>query len=256
MFFIASKLLHFFLNPAVWIAILLLLTFFAKSVIRRRRLLLLSLLVVFIFGNSFIIDEIYRKYEVEAVKIDNSQHFDYGVVLSGMTVWDNDFKRVNFHGNIDRLLQALPLHSKHIIDTLVLSGGDGSAFQSDLKESLALKRYLESISYSTNKFIIEADSRNTHENAEFTVKELTKRDPKIGSEKVLLITSALHMRRSLACFKKQGLNCTPYVTNRLAGPRKYAFDHMFVPNAESMHCWKAFLHEIVGFVIYSFMDYI
>ncbi len=100
MFFIVSKLLHFFLNPAVWVAILLLLTFFSKSVIKRRRLLLLSLLVVFIFGNSFIIDEIYRKYEVEAVKIDHSQHFDYGVVLSGMTVWDNDLKRVNFHGRV------------------------------------------------------------------------------------------------------------------------------------------------------------
>ena len=96
-----------------------------------------------------------------------------------------------------------------------------------------------------------------HENAKFSVefmKNKTQFNPTI--DKTLLITSALHMRRSLACFEKQGVTCTPYVTNRLSGPRKFNLSHLLIPKAKSFDAWKAFLHELLGFVIYSFSGYI
>ncbi|MFT6716130.1 MAG: uncharacterized SAM-binding protein YcdF (DUF218 family) [Saprospiraceae bacterium] len=256
MFFILSKLLLFVLNPIVWVTATLLFALLSKNTLKRKRLLFSSLLIVYIFGNSFLVDEVYRQWEIEAIELNESNHYDYGIVLSGMTVWDTELNRVNFHGNVDRLLQALPLHQNGIIDSLILTGGDGSAFQDQKKESDVLFEYLNKIGFSTQKLIIEAESKNTNENASFTLKELQERGVDLKAKKVLLITSASHMRRSLACFEKHGVTCTPYVTNRLSGPRKFVFDHLVIPNPGALHAWNNFLHEVVGFVIYSIMGYI
>jgi len=244
------------LNPIVWVVICLAVAIIAKKSKRKKIFTGAGLLIILIFGNSFILDEVVRQYEIEAIILDDTNHYEYGIVLSGMTRWDSQLKRVNFHGNVGRLLQALPLHENGIVDSLIFSGGDGSAFQSDIKEAVALVNYLNSINYNTTKIILEPNSKNTHENALFTVKTLEKQGVNLRSKNVLLITSALHMKRSLACFEKEGISCTPYVTSRIAGPRKYVFDHLFIPNSEAMHGWKALLHELIGFAIYSLMSYI
>jgi uncharacterized SAM-binding protein YcdF (DUF218 family) len=256
LFFIISKLLYFFLNPIVWVLTCLLIAIISKKPKRKKRFTGASLLIILIFGNSFFLDEVVRQYEIEAITLDTSDHYNYGVVLSGMTIWDNQLNRVNFHGNVDRLLQSLPIHENGIIDSLILSGGDGSAFQSEMKESVALVNYLNSINFNTTRVVLEPDSKNTYENALFTVQKMKTRGVNLQSKKVLLITSAIHMRRSLACFKKAGVSCTPYVTNRITGPRKFVFDHLFIPNSEAMHGWKALLHELIGFGAYSLMSYI
>lgn len=208
-------------------------------------------------GNPFIIDEIYRAWEVPAVKLSADDHFDYGVVLNGMMIWDEEFQRGNFHENVDRLLQSLPLHYQGIVDTLIISGGDGTAFQNQAKEALVIKQYLNSIDFPNSEVYYEYNSRNTYENAKFSANFLKDSlNFSSAKSKTLLVTSALHMRRSLACFEKQGVTCVPYVTNRLSGPRKFNLDHLIIPTAESFDAWKAFLHEMLGFAIYSFSGYI
>lgn len=216
----------------------------------------MAFLVTFIFGNSFLVDEAFRQYEVPARNIPENEQYDYAIVLSGMIVWDQEFQRPNFQGNIDRLLQALPLFYKGQIDTLILSGGDGTALQEEAKESDVLMQYLKNIGFPTNKIIIESESRNTHENATFTVEKLRQLNRKLEGKKILLITSALHMKRSQACFEKAGLNCDVYVTNRTSGPRKFRPNHLLIPKAEALHSWRALIHEWIGFVTYKIMGYI
>ena len=255
MFFLLSKILDFLITPVVWVGICLILAWICKDK-RRKFWLITGFVILFVFGNSFLIDEAFRKYEVPAQIIPENQHYDYAIVLSGMMVWDQEFQRPNFHGNIDRLLQALPPFHKGQIDTLILSGGDGSALQEEAKESDILLHYLKSIGFPTDKIITESESRNTFENAAFTIEKLKQLNRNLKGKKILLITSALHMRRSLACFEKAGLSCEVYVTNRTAGPRKFKPNHLLVPNAEALHSWRALLHEWIGFVTYKLMGYI
>ena len=212
--------------------------------------------MLFIFGNSFLIDEVFRWYELPARSINNTEHYDYTVVLSGMITYDHEFKRANFHGNIDRLLQSLPLYANQITDTLLLSGGDGTAFQSAAKESEVLVEYLDKIGIPTDRILVEKESRNTHENALFTKNFLEKRGVDCAQKRILLVTSALHMRRSVACFEKVGLRCDTYVTNRTSGPRKFIPDHLLIPNAAALHSWNALIHELVGLVTYKIIGYI
>ncbi|NOZ45581.1 MAG: YdcF family protein, partial [Chlorobi bacterium] len=95
-------------------------------------------------------------------------------------------------------------------------------------------------------------SRNTHENAIFT-KKLTKYfDSKTT---YLLVTSAFHMRRAKACFKKAGFKFDIYAVNKKAGPRKYEFDYMFLPDKEAFYYWDLLIHEWAGFIVYKIMGY-
>jgi uncharacterized SAM-binding protein YcdF (DUF218 family) len=50
---------------------------------------------------------------------------------------------------------------------------------------------------STNAIIIEPNSRNTRENAEFSVRLMKAQ----GARKAIVVTSWLHSRRALACFR-------------------------------------------------------
>ena len=101
--------------------------------------------------------------------------------------------------------------------------------------------------------IMDKVSRNTHENATCTADWLAKNNP---NAKCLLITSATHMRRALACYKRVGVNVIPYTTHRLTDPRKYDTSSLFLPNAINLMKWDFFLKEVVGIVIYKVVGYI
>lgn len=256
MFFLLSKFLAFLASPFSWTLILFTLGFLYKKEKTKKFFLKFSFVTLLVFGNSFLIDEVLRYWEIDAVQLSDSEKYDYGIVLSGMTIWDSEYKRVNFNENADRILQSIALQQNNNIDSLIISGGDGSALQNEVKEAVALKRYLNSIEYNTDKLILECNSKNTYENAINTSELLTKRGVDLSHKKILLITSALHMKRSLACFEKQGITCTPYVTNRTAGPRKFLLDHLIIPSVHSFRLWDGFFHELIGFVTYYILGYI
>ncbi len=257
MFFLVSKLLVFLLNPAVWILTALFIGICTKCKTKRKRTIYTSIFIILFFGNSFIIDEVVRAWEIPAVELQPEEQYEYGVLLSGMTKWDPELNRVNFHANVDRLLQTLPIHHNGKIKELIISGGDGTAFQKEAKEAVAINDYLEGIGYNCKKIHLEPNSRNTNENAVNTEKFL-RENLKYDSlnNPILLITSAMHMRRSVACFKKQNIRCVPYSTNRHAGPRKFSFDHLLIPDFYSFTIWKSTLHEMVGYCAYYMADYI
>jgi uncharacterized SAM-binding protein YcdF (DUF218 family) len=68
-----------------------------------------------------------------------------------------------------------------------------------------VKRFLMDLGVPSSKIIIEDESTNTFQNAEFTSKICVMS----GYEKPLLVTSAYHMRRALLSFEKAGSKVTP-----------------------------------------------
>lgn len=64
------------------------------------------------------------------------------------------------------------------------------------------------------------------------------------------------MPRSLAVFKKAGYkNLTPFITNKLSGPRRFTFDHLLIPNSEALFSLNYLIHEWVGFIVYKLKGY-
>jgi uncharacterized SAM-binding protein YcdF (DUF218 family) len=254
MFFIISKLLAFIIAPVVWVTGLLIWTLLTKDAQQKRKLLIITFAVFYFFSNSFILDEFFRPYETPAVKeADLPGTYDAGIVLGGMIAYDHELVRIQFDRSVDRLMQAITLYKDGKIRKIFLSGGSGSILEKDVLESYLLKDYLLKLGIPDSAIIVEGHSKNTRENALFS-KPLLDSLNKNG--RYLLITSAFHMPRALRCFKKVGINVTAFSVDRYSGPRKFIFDHAFIPATDAMDGWNVLFHEWIGLITYKIAGYI
>ncbi|MES2592124.1 MAG: YdcF family protein [Bacteroidota bacterium] len=253
MFFILSKLLTFIVSPLIWIIVLASFALLSAYPDRRKKCLRWALILILLFTNSFLFDECARAWEVPAIRFENLKKYDAGIVLGGMSVYDEDLDRAQFFRGVDRLIQAVELYKRGKIKKIVFTGGSGRLLHPEMKEGNYINRYLIYMGVPQKDFFIESESQNTRENALFT-KALLDKNKFDGS--YLLITSSTHMKRSLKCFTKAGIITQPYSTDRCAGPRKYEFDHLFIPKSYILDNWEILIHEIAGYITYKMAGYI
>ncbi|NVO02937.1 MAG: YdcF family protein [Bacteroidetes bacterium] len=252
-----SKIFAFFLNPLIWVFIILILSlyYFRKNSIRARKLLIASLIVFYVFSNSFICGEFMNLWESK-ITTDKylTKTYDVGIVLGGgMITYDKDSARSSFRYNTDRILQTVRLYKIGKIKKMLISSGSGRLVYRDMLESVLLKDYLVTIGIPDSVILIDSTSDNTFQNAVCTAKIL-KNEPK--NSKYLLITSAIHTKRAKACFEKQGIKVDIYATNKIAGKRKWDFEFLFLPSISAFDEWEKLLHEIFGYFTYWIAGYL
>ena len=204
---------------------------------------------LFIFSSSPIYNMVF-----DYGKLSTKQHikkFDAGILLGGMISLNSSDENILFNEYNDRLLNTLELFHKGIIKKIIITGASGS-LSSELKEAEIIKSFLIRIGVPREKIIVENQSKNTHENATYT--ELKCKELEMDKYSFLLITSDYHMRRSLSCFKKTGLNITPFVKKN----DEFHFDleNLIVPQTNILFKWKFLFHEIVGYFVYKLMGYV
>jgi len=253
MFFLLSKILVFVLSPVLWVVLLLLFALFASKADRRRNLVVMAMLMLYLFSNEFLLNEVARKWETPLTKLQSVGKYDYAIVLGGFSDYDNLSAKIKFRDGSDRLLQALQLYQQKKVRKLFISGGSGQLLHQDKSEADKVKAFLVSLHIPENDIIMEMMSRNTHENALFTVKWLSKHDP---GARCLLVTSAWHMRRAMGCYQKEGANVTAYSTDIFSEPRRFDYDIMIFPNARMLSNWNMLLREWVGYASYVVARYI
>lgn len=253
MFFLLSKLLAFLIMPLTWVFILLILAWRAKDERRKKRMRIAAVLVLLIFSNRFVFDRTMHVWEIDATQEPAKNSYDAIIVLGGVSGFDEANGRIQFNRANDRLLQAIALWKKGVAPKLFFTGGSGSILHADKREGIFVRNYLLSIGIPDSAMVFETESKNTHENAAFTKPLLQKHAP---GGRYLLVTSAFHMRRSLACFAKEGLQTIPYSTDRYSGPWKFEFDYAFLPDANTLSDWEVLFHEWIGCVTYKFSGYI
>ena len=254
MFFFLSKILAFLITPVFWVFSLLVYAIFSKNEKRKRRSLIWAVVIFYFFSNGFILEEVNRLWEVPATSYQDLKTYDAGIVLGGMLDYDVSLNRIQFQKGVDRLLQAVELYKRGNIKKIFFVGGSGSIEFSYLKEGIIIRRFLLTIGIPDKDIWIENESRNTYENA-LNAKEILAKNNNLEGN-FLLITSARHMRRSLACFRKIELNVTPYSVDREASPvRRLALDHLFIPDAEKLAKWDDLFHEWIGLIVYKIKGY-
>lgn len=254
MFFYLSKLLGFLISPLVWVFILLIYSLKTKVESRAKKAIIACVVVLYICSNSFIVDECFRQYEPVTPDYDlKTTKYDGAIILGGIGSVDLRLKKINFGGSADRLFQIFPLYYNGRVKKFIFTGGSGSIEFPEKKEGLYIKKYLKEINIPDSVTIIESESKNTFENAVFTKKLMDSLNMK-GN--FLLVTSAYHMPRSMAVFKKAGFtNLTPYITNKVSGIRRYSFDHLFIPNTDALSSLQLLIHEWLGFFVYKIRGY-
>lgn len=254
MFFILSKVLGFIISPLVWVFVLLLYSFKTKIEGRAKKLRIGAVVILYLCSNSFIVDECFRAYEITTPDYDfEKTKYDGAIILGGIGSIDTRLQKINFSYSGDRLFQMLPYLYNQRIKKLIFTGGSGSIEFAEHKEALYIKKYLNSIHIPDSLLIMESNSRNTYENAIYTKKIL---DSLHLNGNFLLVTSAYHMPRSLAVFKKAGYkNIIPYCVNRNSGIRRYTPDHLLLPSPDALFSLQFLIHEWVGFITYKLKGY-
>jgi len=254
MFFYLSKLLAFLIAPVVWVFLLLIYSFITKIESRAKKLRIAAVLILYLFSNPFLVDEGFRAWEPVTPDWDlMDTKYDAAIVLGGIGDVDLRLQKINFGHSADRLLQTLQLYHQGRIKKIIFTGGSGSIEFPEKKEGIFVHKYLRNIQIPDSALIVEAQSKNTYENAVFTKIIL---DSLNVNGNYLLVTSGFHMRRAMAIFKKAGYeNIFPYVTNRSSGVRRKTFDHLFIPNSGALFGADLLIHEWVGYLIYKLRGY-
>jgi len=253
MFFFFSKVLALIIQPIYWVIALLSFSFFVKKESNKKRLFLIGSVVFLFFSNSIIFDEFMRPWEIEGKTPEEIGQYDVAIVLGGMLAYNKDLKRISFRDGSDRLWQTIDLYNKGKVKKILITGENGTITNTGLNEAIQLKKFLIQCGFQKKDFITESVSKNTYQNASFTKKVLDQH-PEL--KKKLLVTSASHMRRARATFKKQGVKVDTYTTNHLTGKRYYTFERLFIPQIDALNNWNNLLHELVGYIIYDIVGYI
>lgn len=103
----------------------------------------------------------------------------------------------------------------------------------------------KSLGLDESKIIVESKLQNTWEYAVELDKILKNKELTIG-----LVTSALHMKRSIKVFSKYFSNIVPLPSSYLYSPKKLSV-RSFLPNSYNFYNSSNILHEIIGLLWYN-----
>jgi len=208
MFIFLSKLLPLFVYPLGLTCILI-----AISIILQRYrslsniLLIIALVNIWLFSTTPISSGLARSLEWRYLPSAEIPTADVAVVLGGGTeahLYPRPSVEVNSAG--DRVLYAARIFQSGKVKHILLSGGE-ITWLKDTQSTPAdeMAALLLELGVPSEALWLEDQSKNTYENALFSAEIL--KDNVV--DKVLLITSAIHMPRAVALFQKQGVEVIP-----------------------------------------------
>lgn len=252
--FILSKAIYFLINPTTWITVAFVLALFKKR--HRLKFLRIGLILFFFFSFIPIFQVFAYLWEVPLTDMDKiEQKYDVGIVLGGFSKGNvKPFDRLHFTSASTRLTTAIELYQRGIIKKILITGGSFVKPEGQLAEAERVQVFLRKMNIPEEDILIEGESLNTRENALFSKKIINKNIP--NANQLLLITSAWHMRRSNACFKKAGLKCDIFSTDPFKGRLDTALYYYFFPSASALKGWQLLTKEWFGFVMYKIVGYI
>ncbi len=254
MFFFLSKALGYLVMPLVLVVGLFLTLAWIKSKRWRKRLFWTAFSLLVFFSNEFIANEVMTWWEIAPTPFSRiTKTHDYGIILTGVTNNDSELTdRVFFQHGADRVVHAVDLYKRGLLQKIIVSGGTGRLITASRKEADEIWSALILMGVPADRILIENQSRNTYESAK-NVQRLLHDD---GQSDLLLITSGFHMRRSLACFKNAGLEVTPFTTDFYTHPRYYTVDVLIIPKVDALVIWHKLFKEWTGFVAYWAAGYV
>ena len=243
MFFIFSKLLSFLIKPTFWILALMIAGTLNNK--KRKLFLFFSLLIFLFFSNDFIFNKVVKAWEVPQISVTKfDKQYEAGILLGGFSDYDYIKNKHNFKKEADRLIYTLQLYNQGIIKNIFISGGNGNLFNNNYKESETIKDFLIQNKIDSNDIMIENQSRNTKENAINSAKLLDKKN------EYILITSAIHMKRSILCFENEGLKIIPFSVDNSMSYSSNKIEYMLLPRSRVLENWEDLIHEIIGYYVY------
>lgn len=256
-FFFLSKLLPLFLYPLGLACLLLLVSLVCWWFAPRWMPLpvLLALIILLITSNSDFSNFLVRSLEHQNIPTGELPRAEAIVLLGGATkpaIPPRPMVDVNEQG--DRVLYTAKLYQDHKAPLIIASGGridweGGTPQSSSISEAADMAKLLTLMGVPKEAIIEEPTSLNTYENAINVHKILQEK----GLNKILLVTSALHMPRSLAIFKRLGIETIAAPTDFFISEDDQKLSSAFfeiLPDAERLAITTKAIKEYIGLIVY------
>jgi uncharacterized SAM-binding protein YcdF (DUF218 family) len=208
MFIFLSKFLPLFVYPLGLACLLLFLALISnKNLSRRGAFIIAALIILWLSSTSGFSNMLARSLEWRYKPPEEIPAGEVIVLLGGGTE-PEAYPRsgVEINGAGDRVIYAAQLFKEGKAPLILLSGGeitwmnDGSSTPAEDMAEILL-----TMGVPQSALIVEDRSRNTYENALYAKELLDEK----GITSILLVTSAMHMPRSVSLFEAQGFEVTP-----------------------------------------------
>lgn len=259
MFTFLSKFLPLFVYPLGLSSLLL---FVVLLFWKRRRfalfLVFLAFFILFLGGNKYVAFSLAKSLEWQYIPTEEVGQADVIVVLGGATepaLYPRPEVEVNTAA--DRMIHGAVLYNQGVAPYVLLSGGDIDFLalgNSSPAEDMA--SIMEMLGVPEEAIWLQGNSQNTYEDALYSCQILKDK----GAETVVLVTSAIHMPRSVAVFKKQGCEVIPSPTDFII--TRATWDNLWhsdiqelminmVPSYSSLSLTTKCLKEYIGYYTYQ-----
>ena len=244
--------------PGLFLFIIFLI--FLSSLFKKRKIVLwisfLFLLFVYFFsswiGEWVLLKPLENAYlplnsQNESVQLDDLENPVMVILAGGMVEGSpaaGSYGAEIGEVTLARLYGGFKIYRDRNIDIWV-SGGMAPGNRGNVPIAKVMKEVLVSWGVNPKKIILEENSRTTLENAKYTMEKLKEKDYR----EIILVTSALHMKRSVQLFQNQGVRIIP-------APVNYIFEELpnfidFFPNSFSFEHNVRALHEWMGIIYYG-----
>jgi len=262
MFLYLSKFLPPLIYPLGLAFLLIIISLIAKKPNWKRAFLIVALVILYLGSNHWVAIGLARSLEWRHLPEGDLPRADVIVLLSGGTVSASEprpFVEINQAG--DRLIYTAYLYQQGKADHILLSGGAIDWLSADSNPTQDTLEMLELFGVPRQAIWLEPTSRNTYENAVNSKKILDSK----GIQRILLVTSASHMPRSVSLFESQGLDVIPAPTDFVVSQgeleqMRSTWLHTqllyLFPSADNLAITTRMLKEYFGLIIYSLRGWI
>lgn len=144
----------------------------------------------------------------------------------------------------DRVWQAARLYHAGCAPRLLISAGGKIEPPFSALESAAIAELLTDLGVPASAQILESHSRNTQGNAAFSRAAL---EP-LGVDRIILVTSAWHLRRAVALFTKEDFDVVPIGAD-YRSLRSCRNPECWVPSVEALEMTSLAIKEYIGYWI-------
>jgi len=208
--------------------------------------LTLGTILLLMASHGFLVDQLVVSLEnrylplLDVKNIHNSKDIKWIVVLGGGSLPDPRLPLSSQLNPISltRLLEGVRLHRQLPDSRLILSGG--AVFQ-DAPEGETLAKTALLMGVSENNVVRENKSLDTADQAKLI-------SSIVGRNRFVLVTSAIHMPRSMALFRKFGMDPIAAPTNYMVVKQSRFHPGMFFPDSGFLHKMEAAIHEYLGLI--------
>lgn len=131
---------------------------------------------------------------------------------------------------------------------VIISGGGAQGFVSEAEMMVG---FVEALGVPLKDILLEPKSRNTYQNGVNTLLILKEQN----LDRVLLVTSAYHMKRAAAVFHSLGVSVVPAVTDfQVVEKESLLID--WLPTADALQMTTGAMKEYVGWLYYSLRGWV